>query len=140
MDAQDGMQSLLTQEGQMGKGAARAVSHEHILWAPRRMERRDLGHVMGVPGSREHVQQEACARMKQGEQMGHGEPTPRALPAGWAKGLLPFRRIGPRDTGPVDEAGTVPRHCPSSCVVWSHTAAVRRSHCCQTTSGNRGRA
>ena len=33
-----------------------------------------------------------------------------------------------------------PRHRPSLWVVWSQTAAVRRSHCCQTTSGHRVRA
>src|SRR2546427_6788028 len=41
--------------------------------------------------------------MKQGEQVGHGEPTPWALPTGLAKVLLQFRRIGHRKTGPVDQ-------------------------------------
>ena len=91
----------------MGKGAERAIPHEHVPRAQRRMERRHLGHVVGVPGSREHLQQEARAGMKQGEQVGHGEPTPRALPTGLAKVLLQFRRIGHRETGPVDQEGAV---------------------------------
>jgi hypothetical protein len=103
MDAKDGMQALLAQEGQMGKGTERTVSHEPVLWAQRRMERRDLGHVVGVPGSREHLQQEARPRMKEGEQVSHGEPTPRTLPARLAKVRLQVRRIGHRKTGPVDQ-------------------------------------
>ena len=107
MDAKDGRQSLLTQAGQMGQGAERAIAHEHLLWAPRRLERRALGQVMGVPGRREHVQQEARARMKQGEQVGHGDTTPRALPTGLATGLLQCWCIGHGNTGPVDQAGPV---------------------------------
>ena len=67
------------------------------------MERRHLGHVVGVPGGREDLQQEACAGMKQGEQVCHGEATPRALPMRLAKVLLQFGRIGHRKTGAIDE-------------------------------------
>ena len=103
MDAKDGMESLLAQEGEMDKGAERAISHEHVPGSQRRMERRHLGHVVGVPGGREHLQQEARPGMKQGEQVGHGKPTPWALPTGLAKVLLQFRRIGHRKTGAVDQ-------------------------------------
>src|SRR5256885_3938969 len=37
---------------------------------------------------RKHLPQEARAGMEQGEEVGHGEPTPRALPTRLAKGLL----------------------------------------------------
>ena len=39
--------------------------------------------------------------------MRHREPTPRALPAGLAKGLLQFRGVGHRETGPVDQERAV---------------------------------
>jgi len=101
------MEILLAQEGEMGKGAERAIPYEHVPRAPPRMERRHLGHVVGVPGGHEHLQQESGAGMKQGEQMGHGEPTPRTLPTGLAKRLLEFRCIGHRETRPVDQERAV---------------------------------
>ena len=107
MHAKDGMEPLLAQQGEMDKGAERAISYEHVARAQRRMERRHLGHIMRVPGGHEGLQQEARPSMKQGEQVGHREPTPRALPTRLAKGLLPFRRIGHRETGAVDSEGPV---------------------------------
>jgi hypothetical protein len=115
MDTKDGMEPVLAQEGQMGQGAEGAIAHEHIPRTQRRMEGRHLRHVMGVPGSGERFQYEARAGMKQGEQMGHGEPAPRTLPAGLAKLLLEFWGIGHRETGPIDQEGAVPP--PSSLVV-----------------------
>ena len=103
MHAKDGMESLLAQEGEMGKGAERAITDEHISWVQRRMERRHLSHIVRVPGSREDFQEEACPRMKEGKQMGYREPTPWALPIGLAKVCLQFGRIGHRKTGAVDQ-------------------------------------
>jgi hypothetical protein len=103
MDAQDGMEPLLAQQGEMDKGAERAIADEHSARAQRRRERRHLGHIMRVPGGRKGLQQEARPGMKQGEQVGHGNPTPRALSTGLAKVLLPFWRIGHRKTGPIDQ-------------------------------------
>ena len=96
----------------MGKGTERAVPYEHVSRAQCCMECRDLGHIMGMPGSGKRLQQEARAGMKQGEQMGDGEPTPRLLPAGLPKFLLEFWRIGHRETGPVDQEGAVPPPSP----------------------------
>jgi hypothetical protein len=96
----------------MGDRAARAIAHEPVLWAPHRMERRDLRHLMGVPRGRAPRQQEARAGMQQGEQVRHRAPPPRALPAGWAKGRVQVRRIGQRATGAIDEEGTVPQPPP----------------------------
>lgn len=140
VDTQDRMEALLAQEGQMGKGAERAIPHEPVPWTPRRMKGRHLGHVMGVPGGGAHLQQEACAGMKQGEHMGHGEPTSRPLSAGLAKLLLEFRRIEHRETGPVDQEGAVAPPPPLLLGRLSQTAAVRRSNCSKKTSGKRVRA
>jgi len=49
MHAKDGMEPLLAQEGEMDKGAACAISYEHLSRAHRLMERRHLGHIMRVP-------------------------------------------------------------------------------------------
>ena len=122
MDAQDGVQVLLTQERQMDKGAERPIPHEHVPRAQRRMERRDLGHVVGVPRGRTHLQQEARPGMKQGEQVSHGEPTPRALPTRLAEVFLQCRRIGHRKTRPIDQERAVPS--PPSLVV-GHVFADR---------------
>ena len=82
----------------MGKRAERPIPHEHVPRVQRRMECSHLGHVVRVPGGREHLQQEARAGMKEGEHVGHREPTPRSLPTGLAKVLLQFRRIWHRKT------------------------------------------
>lgn len=107
MDAQDGREPLLAQEGAMSKGAKRAIPHEHVPRAQGGMERRHLGHVVGVPGRDEHLQQETRAGMQQSEQVGHGESTPRALSAGVAKILWQYWHLGPRETGPIDQEGPV---------------------------------
>jgi len=115
MDTKDGMEPVLAQESQMGTGAEGAITHEDVPRTPRRMEGRHRSQVMGVPGSGERLQQEARAGMKQGEQMGHGEPAPRTLPAGLAKRLWEFWGRGHRDTRPIDQEGAVPP--PSSLVM-----------------------
>jgi hypothetical protein len=103
MDTQDGVEALLAQQGEMNKGAERAISYEHISRAQRRMERCDLSHVMGVPRGCEHFQQEARPGMKQGEQVGHRDPTPWARPVRLAKVLLQLGCIRHRKTRPVDQ-------------------------------------
>ena len=103
MDTKDAMEILLAEKGQMGKGTERPIPHEHVARAPRRMARSDLGPIVWVPGGGEGFEQKARPRLKEGEQVGHGEPTPWALSTRLAKVLWEFRRIGPRKTGPVDE-------------------------------------
>ena len=71
------------------------------------MERSHRGHVVGVPGGHEPREQEARPSMNEGEQVGHGAPTPRALPPGLAHVLVQFRCIGHRKPGPVDQERAV---------------------------------
>ena len=107
MHAQEGLESLGAQECHMGKGAEGARSHQHVPRTQRRRQRSALGHVVGVPGGREHLPQEAPPGMQQGEQVGHREPTPRALPTGVTNVLLSCRRIWHGNTGPVHQERAV---------------------------------
>ena len=91
----------------MGKGAERAIAHEDVPGAQRGMQEGALGHVVGVPGGREPLEQASCPGMKQGEDVRHGEPTPRSLSTGLAKVLLEFRGIRHGDTRPVHQERAV---------------------------------
>jgi hypothetical protein len=126
LHAKDGMEGLMVPQGQMGKGTARPIPYEPVPRSPQRLERRHLGHVVGMPGRREHLSQETRAGRPQREQVGHGEPTPGALPTGLAKVLLEFRGIGHGKTGPVYQACAVA--LPPSLVVRRLVA----DRCCPT--------
>jgi hypothetical protein len=139
--AKKAMEVLLTQECQMGQGAERAIPHEHVARPQRRLYRGDAGHVVRMPGIRDNLHEEPGPRVKQGEEMRHWDPTARALPPGLAKVLLEFRGISDIEKlDPSTRKVRCPRHRPSSWVVRSKEAVVRRSNCCQTPSGNRVRA
>ena len=82
MHAQEGLESLGAQECHMGKGAEGARSHQHVPRTQRRRQRSALGHVVGVPGGREHLPQEARPGMQQDEQVGTGNSHPGRCPLG----------------------------------------------------------
>jgi hypothetical protein len=62
--AKKGMEVLLTQERQMGKGAERTIPHEDIAWPQRRMYRGDAGHVVRMPGIHDDLHEEPGSRVK----------------------------------------------------------------------------
>jgi hypothetical protein len=105
--AEEGVEILLTEEGQMGKGAERAIPSKHVSRPQRRMQCGDARHVVSVPGIRDNVHEEPGPRVKQGEEMRHRDPTARALPPWLAKVLLEFWGIRHRETRPVHQEGAV---------------------------------
>ena len=48
------------------------IPHEHVARVQRRMKRSDLSHIVRVPGSCEHLQQDTGPGVKQGEQVEAG--------------------------------------------------------------------
>jgi hypothetical protein len=107
MDPHHRMAVLLVPQRQMGKGAERTIAHEDVAALSDGMHLAHMGHVVRVARRGHNLEQEACARMKQGKEMPDRKPPPRLLPWRIAAGGVQLRGIGHGKTGPIDQEGPV---------------------------------
>ncbi len=107
MDPHHRMAVLLVPQRQMGKGAERTIAHEDVAALSDGMHLAHMGHVVRVARRGHNLEQEACARMKQGKEMPDRKPSPRLLPWRIAAGGVQLRGIGHGKTGPIDQEGPV---------------------------------